>query len=293
MQPDPLDRHMEESRSSTSATEFDVDIGVIYTYEDDYMDQLIPSLAASGDSTNPRLLLVDNASEGGTQKWAECFRHTMVLKNKERLGYGSNLNRILSAASGRYILLLNTDMYFEPSEQMLTKMVRFMDQHPDCGVSGCRLYHEDQSYAFPARRFLTIPAIAARRMSIASRIFGRDVDDLLYREKDNEASFECDWLSGCFLFVRREAWEQMGGFDEGFQKYFEDVDFCARIRAAGWSVMFNGATYGYHIEQRDSRRIISRDGWLMARSYVRWLLKWGLDPNRRIDELQRNEPHAA
>jgi GT2 family glycosyltransferase len=282
-----------DRESDVAAAVADIDVGVIYTHEDDFMHRLMPSLAASASSARSRLILVDNQSAEGTDVWQRAFPRTLVIRNSRRLGYGPNLNRILQESTARYVLLLNTDMYFDPAERMLDKMVQFMDRHADCGLAGCRLYHADNSYAYPARRFLTPQAIAARRVAPLRLLLGQHENDLLYKERDADGVFECDWLSGCFLCVRREAWLQVGGFDERFEKYFEDVDYCARIAAAGWRVMFNGQTYGYHIEQRDSRRLLSRDGWLMLKSYYRWLQKWGWNPTRRIDSLRDEVRDAA
>src|SRR5215467_13915473 len=117
----------------------DVDIGVIYTYERHFMAPLVSSLAQSGSGLAMRLILVDNASGGGVEEWRQAFPETTVLRNEGRLGYAANLNRILEASTARYALLLNTDMVFDPTEQCIAKMVRFMDRFPDCGVSGCRL----------------------------------------------------------------------------------------------------------------------------------------------------------
>ena len=71
-----------------------------------------------------------------------------------------------------------------------------------------------------------------------------------------EETWECDWLSGCFLMVRREAIEEVGRFDEGYRKYFEDVDICLRMARAGWQVMYHGATSCYHLESRSSKRLL-------------------------------------
>src|SRR5438132_4353817 len=136
----------------------DVDIAIIYTHERQFMTPLVSSLAESGDGVSMRLILVDNASDASVDEWRSVFRETLMLRNRQRLGYAANLNRILEASTARYALLLNTDMYFEPSEQCVAKMVAFMDRNPDCGVSGCRLYHPDGSYGFPARRFQTLRA---------------------------------------------------------------------------------------------------------------------------------------
>lgn len=251
----------------------DVDVGIIYTYERQFLDLLIGSLAHSADVVFPRLILVDNASDDGVTDWEGAFPRMRVIRNERRMGYGPNLNRILESSSARYVLLLNTDMFFDPEERVLDRMVAFMDAHPECGVSGCRMYRGDGSYAYPARRFYSLPMIAARRLGRLGRAFAGSEDRLLYRDRDRRAQFECDWLSGCFLMARREAVEDVGGFDERFEKYFEDVDFCSRMAAAGWKVMFNGETYGYHLEQRASKRLFSRDAFNHARSYLRWMGK--------------------
>ena len=264
----------------------DVDIGIIYTHERHFMTPLVSSLAQSGRSVTMRLVLVDNASADGVEEWRDAFRETLVVRNEERLGYAANLNRILEASHARYALLLNTDMYFEPAEQCVAKMVRFMDTHSDCGVSGCRLYHGDGSYGFPARRFQTLGTIAARRLGL-SRLLGRTVNSYLYRDKPHEAVFECDWLSGCFLMVRRKAIDEVGLLDLQFRKYFEDVDFCLRMARSGWKVMMNGATFCYHLEQRASRQLFSKDAFVHLQSYARWLAKWGLDPARNIAPAAR------
>jgi hypothetical protein len=259
----------------------DVDIGVIYTHEREFMTPLVSSLANSGKGVTTRLILVDNASADGVDDWRHVFDNTLVLRNDARLGYAANLNRILDASQARYSLLLNTDMYFEPREQCVAKMVRFMDAHPDCGVSGCRLYHADKSYAFPARRFQTPATIAARRLGLA-RILRQSVDSYLYSDKLPDSVFDCDWLSGCFLMIRRQAALDVGQFDVRFHKYFEDVDFCLRMACGGWRVMMNGATWGYHFEQRASRNLFSNDALVHLQSYARWLAKWGPNPARHI-----------
>lgn len=259
----------------------DVDIGFIYTHERHLMEPLVSSLAQSGRGISMRLILVDNASTDGVDPWRHTIPETRIVRNERRLGYAANLNRILEVSTARYALLLNTDMYFEPDEQCVAKMVRFMDAHPDCGVSGCRLYRPDGSFGFPARRFQTFSTIAARRLGLTG-LLGKTVDSYLHRDKPQDSVFDCDWLSGCFLMVRRQAVEQVGVLDVRFRKYFEDVDFCLRMARAGWRVMMNGKTYCYHLEQRASRNIFSKDAFIHMQSYLRWLAKWGFNPERHI-----------
>jgi N-acetylglucosaminyl-diphospho-decaprenol L-rhamnosyltransferase len=255
----------------------DLDIGVIYTHERELMPRLLTTMALSGQGLRMRLMLIDNASEDGVEKWVGSFKESLVLHNARRLSYAANLNRILDASSARYVLLMNTDMYFEPSVQCLDRMAAFMDSQPRCGLAGCRLFHADGSDAFAARRFPTLPLVVARRCGLG-RLLRRAVESHFYREYAADETWPCDWLSGCFLMVRREAFEEVGHFDEGYDKYFEDVDFCLRMAQAGWQVMHHGAASCYHLERRASKNVFSADAWIHMHSYLRWLKKWGLCP---------------
>ena len=250
----------------------DLDVGIVYTHERRYMPRLLETMPRAAGDLSVRLILVDNASEDGHAQWLASFPRTTVIHNSRRLSYAANLNRVLRLATARYLLLMNTDMYFEPSEPCLQKMAAFMDRHPRCGLSVCRLHHPAGGYAWPARRFQTPRIVAARRLGLARRL-QPELASYFYHDRDHCGSFDCDWVSGCFMFLRREAAAEVGLFDERFTKYFEDVDYSARMHAAGWRVMFHGATYCYHHEQRASRRLLSADAYRHLAGYARWLLK--------------------
>jgi N-acetylglucosaminyl-diphospho-decaprenol L-rhamnosyltransferase len=258
----------------------DLDIGVIYTHERDLMPRLLDSMSASGEGLRMRLILVDNASSG-VAPWRDYFAETRVLRNARRLSYAVNLNRIVDTSAARYVLLMNTDMYFDPREQCLRRMVEFMDRSPDCGLAGCRLYRDDGSEAHAARRFQTLPLILARRCGLG-RVLRRSVNHHFYAERALHESWPCDWLSGCFLMARREALAEVGPFDERYGKYFEDVDICLRMARAGWDVMYHGAASCYHLERRASKNLLSADAWMHLRAYLRWLRKWGPHPSSAI-----------
>ncbi len=253
-----------------------LEVGVIYSGERHYMSPLIDSLEQSDGLDGIGLILVDNLSEDGTSAWEDRFPSTQVIRNRRQLGYAENLNRILERSSAEYILLMNTDMYFDSGSNCISKMTAFMDAHPACGLAGCRIYHPDGSYAHPARRFQTLKTIAARRLGMHN-VFSHAISDYFCLEQDHQGPVECDWVSGCFMLLRRAAFEQIGYFDTRFAKYFEDVDMCRRISAGGWRVMINGAAHCYHHEQRGSKSLLSRDAFLHLQSYMRWLAKWGFD----------------
>jgi GT2 family glycosyltransferase len=256
-------------------------VGVIYTHERQFMPRLLDTLGRSADGFASRLLLVDNASADGAEQWRPLLPRMDIVRNDRRLHYAANLNRVLAVCDARYALLLNTDMYFDPPTQCVARMIEFMDAHPRCGVAGCRLLHGDGEHAPSARRFQTLSTILARRLGLA-RVLPGTIDHYLYADRAAEDTFTCDWLSGCFLMVRREAIAEAGQFDERFVKYFEDVDLCLRIARAGWEVWYHGQPYCYHLEQRDSAQLFSPDARRHLRSYLRFLAKWGFSPARHI-----------
>jgi GT2 family glycosyltransferase len=145
-------------------------------------------------------------------------------------------------------------------------------------VAGCRLYHADGGDARPARRFPTLPLVLARRCGLGW-LLRPALEHHFYAEHAAGETWPCDWLSGCFLMVRRQAASEIGGFDEGYGKYFEDVDICLRMARAGWQVMYHGAASCYHLEQRASKSLLAADAWRHLRAYVRWLRKWGFHPS--------------
>ncbi len=181
---------------------------------------------------------------------------------------------------------MNTDMYFDPQQRCLSRMVAMMDGRPRCGIAGCRLYHADGSDAHAARRFQTVPLILARRSGLG-RWLRRAVEQHFYADRDPGGTWACDWLSGCFLMARREAIAEVGLLDEGYGKYFEDVDLCLRMARAGWQVMYHGATSCYHLEQRRSKNLLTADAWRHLAAYFRWLRKWGRRPGTPTAETSR------
>ena len=293
--PITVNRSSEAGRTVALSQEshpMDLDIGVIYTHEREFIPPLLKSLADSGPGLRMRLWLIDNRSDDGAEQWVSLFPLARILHNPRRLNYAENLNRVLEVATARYVLLLNTDMVFNPRDCCLARMVAFMDRHPRCGLSTCRLVHPDGSEAHAGRRTQSLSVIAARRLGLG-RLSRLTVDHYLCRDQYASESHECDWVSGCFMMLRREISQEVGQFDTKFGKYFEDVDMALRVRRAGWTVMQNRATQCTHWEQRGSARLWSRDAWRHLRAYTIWLRKWGWMPQWGAMEASKPKTRAA
>ena len=246
-----------------------VDVGIVYSGEQRWLDRLLASLERANDNVDLQIQLVcTRAVPRIDHPLLKLKIH--LLHNRKRLGFADNFNRVLLASRAEYVVVMNTDMYFSPDSRCISQLIERMEQHPRCGVAGCRVYRPDGSYAFPARRNPTWQMVASRRLP-----FFPDKDQhltrYLYADRSPQSSFECDWHSGCFISVRRAAYRAVGGFDNRFRKYFEDVEFCQRMRDNDWRVMHFGEPLVWHDEQRASRDWLSRNAWLHLRAYWLWL----------------------
>ncbi len=182
-------------------------------------------------SLTGELIIVDNASaDGSPEMVAAEFPEARLIRNAENLGFARANNIGIAASTGRYVLLLNSDTVVPPGA--LETLVAFMDAQPQAAACSPRLLQPDgapQPYAFgcdPTPGYLLC-------RGLARALFRRPLHDWAVAEP-----IQADWVSGACLLVRRAAIEQVGGLDEAMFMYFEDNDWCRRMRLAGWQVWY-------------------------------------------------------
>ena len=178
--------------------------------------------------------MVDNASEDGSADVAEAAG-VEVIRSRENLGFPRANNLALKDSDARYSLILNPDT--EAKAGSLRTLVDFMDSHPEAGACGPMLLNSDGSLqpngrTFPTltREFLAILGVHNRYPEYFRRLEFGDVDLSEPREVES--------LTGACLMVRREAMDQVGLLDERFFMFYEDVEWCHRIRKGGWKVYY-------------------------------------------------------
>jgi len=239
----------------------------------------------SEDVSNDEIIIIDNAStDGSPQMVQETFPQVELLINSKNLGFTIANNQGIKIAHGRYILLLNSDTL--ASRAALDNLVHFMDTHPGVGACSPRLLRPDgipQSYAFG--KDPTLGYLLARGFN--QIVFHRQLHNWSI-----EKPLEVDWVSGACLMVRREVIDQVGGLDENIFMYFEDNDWCLRIRQAGWKVYYVPQIEITHIGgQSVNQNPKARQAYYKSLAYfydkhygvlAKALLKGGLTAYRRL-----------
>jgi len=208
------------------------------------LDEFFAALEASRGALKLQVIVIDNASRDGSINILRTkYPNIELVENQTNVGFGRANNQALPRIRGRYVLLLNTDAFVAPDA--LQTAVDFMNTHPRCGVLGVKLVGRDGTLQ-PSCRYFPTPWNVFLNRSGLKRFFPgtRLVDDMSW---DHASVRECDWVTGCFYFIRREVIERVGLFDPRYFLYYEEVDHCRRVHQAGWSVMYCPYTQVMHL----------------------------------------------
>ncbi|NII50171.1 glycosyltransferase [Frigoribacterium endophyticum] len=205
-----------------------------------------PTLESFVDSLVPngfppaRVVVVDNGStDGAPEAVAESRRSVTLVRSPGNVGYGRavNLGAQQAGPDEQWLLVCNPDTLATPDT--LTRLLEAAHRAPRAGALGPRVLDPDGS-VYPSARAL--PSIRTGiGHALLSGVWPSNPWTRRYQQRDvsaSETAAEVGWLSGAFLLLRREAFEEIGGFDDDFFMYFEDVDLGRRLAEAGWSNLF-------------------------------------------------------
>ncbi|TSC90491.1 MAG: Glycosyl transferase family 2 [Microgenomates group bacterium Gr01-1014_5] len=210
----------------------------------------INSVLKFSKSVQFEIIVVDNGSTDGSLEWLVRESNIKLIENKENLGFSKGNNLGIKAAKGKYILLLNSDT--ELVEDSLLKMTRWMDIHPSAAVATCMLKNPNGSTQATGGFFPTLPRILLWStflddLPLVNKlgIYHPHVDSIFgnYYEREHKL----DWVTGAFFLMRREIIEKIGVLDEDFFMYVEELEYCYRIKKAGWEVFYTPITKIIHI----------------------------------------------
>ena len=198
----------------------------------------LQSIYSGTHSTDFEVIVSDNGSTDGSLPFIrENYPQVRLIENGENLRFSKGNNVGIAASQGEYVLILNPDTIVH--EGALDRWIEFAERHPEAGGFGCRVLNSDGSYQGCARPFPSIwrewlGALYLRPLGYLSDAFIADK----YVRWSGETARIIDWQAGCSLMVRSELLKKLGGFDERFYYYYEDLDLCHRIWDAGYPIIY-------------------------------------------------------
>jgi len=214
-----------------------------------WLDGCLGTLFAAAGELAFDVVVVDNGSDGSAAYVEEWFPQARTMRCENR-GFGAANNVALATADARYVLFLNPDTEF--LDGSLEALVKTLDQKPDVALAGVRQLGSDDRLAPSMRRFpstlnMLAEALAIERLPVARLFLGERVVDPARYERESA----CDWTSGSFMLVAREALDGRG-FDERFFLFSEETDLCRRLKDEGWRVIHSPLLTIRHFESERS-----------------------------------------
>jgi hypothetical protein len=182
-----------------------------------------------------------------------------AVHNASPLGFGANVNRGAALTSSELVLSANPDAIPEPGA--VASLRDFMAAHPRCGIAGPRMVYPDGTWQPSRRRFPTIVGTVVRRTPLRLVLPQRRHYHL--DESPPDEPVRADWMLGGFLLLRRAMLDELGGFDEGFRLYGEDIDLAYRAMQAGWERWYvpQAVVRHEHKAETDKRWLTRRTLW--------------------------------
>jgi GT2 family glycosyltransferase/lipopolysaccharide/colanic/teichoic acid biosynthesis glycosyltransferase len=220
-----------------------------------FLENAIHSIKRAIKDIEAEIFVVDNASDDGSvEMLREKFPEVQLITNPINLGFAAGNNIALIKAKGKYIALINPDTVVQ--EDTFTSLIDFLQLNKNVGLVGCKILNPDGTLQLACRRSFPTPWTAFTKVvGLASlfpdsKIFGKY--NLTYLNPDK--TYEVDAVSGSFMFLRREAYDQVGGLDESYFMYGEDLDWCYRIQKTGWRIFYYPETKIIHYKGESTRR---------------------------------------
>lgn len=198
------------------------------------------------------ILVVDNASsDDSLARLQDYFKDKVkFIASAENNGFAAGNNQALRIAQGRYVLLLNSDTIVW--ENTLENIYSYMEAHTDVGATGCQVLLENGELDKACKR--SFPNAKNSFFKLFHIPTNSKDDNYNLTELPDDEIYEIDCLTGAFMFIRKEALDEVGLLDETFFMYGEDIDLCYRIKQGGWKIIYYGESKITHFKGASSKK---------------------------------------
>jgi N-acetylglucosaminyl-diphospho-decaprenol L-rhamnosyltransferase len=210
----------------------------------DLLAQCLKSLYDTMSNLDFEIIVVDNASTDGSAEMVRReFPQVRLIQNAENVGFARANNQAIRVSQGRCVLLFNSDAIATPGA--IHSLVGLADAEPRAGIVGAQLLNLDGSFQASHTPFPTLWQEFLILTGLGRLLRGRWYPS--YGPEEDKGSQVVDYVEGACMLVRREAFEDVGGLDEGYFMYAEEVDWCYAMRQKGWQVWYHPAAKVIHL----------------------------------------------
>jgi len=245
------------------------------------LQRAVESILKDASGYEIEIIVVDNASSDGTRAMLETvfpkptFSNIQLIVNAENRGFTRGNNQALAVATGRYLFFLNPDTELLPGATRA--LLEFMDapENARVGIVGPQLLYSDGSLQSSRRRFPTFSTAFLEHHQMQKWFPLNYVLEKIYmRDTPDDKTQDVDWIVGAAMFARRAVYEQIGGLDERFFMYSEELDWCQRAKAAGWRVVYFPCARVMHHEGKSAEQVLALRDIYFHSSKVRYYKKY-------------------
>tara|TARA_B100000941_G_scaffold248312_1_gene193705 strand:+ start:645 stop:1502 length:858 start_codon:yes stop_codon:yes gene_type:complete len=225
-----------------------ISIVIVNFNSSDYLKRLINSILTLEIKVRYELIVIDNNSDVPFNLKPD--KRIRLIYNNSNIGFANAVNKGISHAQGDKILLLNPDVIIE--NKTIDILSSSLDNNPDYGVVGCKVLNKNHTYQVSSKRhFPTYDILCTKffrldKIFYKTKIFGKY--NYTYMKTDKVAYV--DSVSGCCMMFRKNIISKVGIFDERFFLYFEDTDFCLRVKDKGYKIVYVPETKIIHFKSR-------------------------------------------
>ena len=247
-------------KNKNSEKEIDVSIVIVNYNVKDFLHQCLTSIEKAKHNLSLEVFVVDNDSTDGSMDFLEpLFRNSDTIKyffirSKENLGFAKANNIAIKQAKGKYLLILNPDTIL--AEDTLNEMINYMEQNPEVGISGCKVLNADGSFQLQCRRGFPTPWTSFCKLFGLQKIFPNSKLFAKYNQtfRPVDETYYIDAVIGAFMFCDTKLIQEIGGFDETYFMYGEDLDLCRQVQLKGRFVAYFHKTTIIHFKGESTRR---------------------------------------
>ena len=217
----------------------DLSVVIVNYNVKDYLADCLNSIKQAVQHLSAEIIVVDNNSVDGSKDFLlPLFPDVRFIWLEENIGFSKANNIAIKQAKGKYILILNPDTIV--AEDTLLKMFQYMENSKDVGVAGCKVLNPDGSFQLACRRGFPTPWVSFCRLFGLQKLFPKSKLFARYNMTylDENQTAEVDAISGCFMFWDGSLLKEIGGFDERYFMYGEDLDICKQVQLKDKKVMY-------------------------------------------------------